>query len=333
VDNTNESPVILSLCTGMRGLERGLERAVGPVTVAAYLEIEAFIIYNLVRQMESGLLDPAPVWTNIKTFPARQFYGKIHGIVGGYPCPGESVAGLRELHKYHGWLWPDIRRIVAATRPVFCFFENVAAHLTGTYPVVYRSLRKMGYAVEAGIYSAEEIGATHERERLYILAIMGNPGLLRSERTKQQATGVIESDKKMADTNSMATERKPGNILRTNGKVTTTVRGKSASSGKEMADANNMGFEEQCKQFAVRSKHDSIKCSGDKFPAGQGEYQHEWEAPRTVKPGLGCTVNGYNFRNDLLRMYGNGVVEQTAELAFSDLLNKHIRTSSQRNTP
>ena len=37
-------------------------------------------------------------------------------------------------------------------------------------------------------------------------------------------------------------------------------------------------------------------------------YQHEWEEPRTIEPGVGCTVNGYNFRNDLLRMYGNGVV-------------------------
>jgi hypothetical protein len=37
---------------------------------------------------------------------------------------------------------------------------------------------------------------------------------------------------------------------------------------------------------------------------------------------LGCTINGYNFRNDLLRMYGNGVVEQTAEIAIRDLLKK-----------
>lgn len=42
-----------------------------------------------------------------------------------------------------------------------------------------------------------------------------------------------------------------------------------------------------------------------------------------TQSSLGSTVNGYNFREDLLRAYGNGVVEQTAELAFTDLMRKH----------
>lgn len=44
-------------------------------------------------------------------------------------------------------------------------------------------------------------------------------------------------------------------------------------------------------------------------------------APR-VESSMGFTVNGYNYREDLLRMAGNAVVEQTAELAFIELLNK-----------
>ncbi len=36
VDNPFKSPNVLSLCTGMRGLERGLERAIGDITVSAY---------------------------------------------------------------------------------------------------------------------------------------------------------------------------------------------------------------------------------------------------------------------------------------------------------
>lgn len=61
------------------------------------------------------------------------------------------------------------------------------------------------------------------------------------------------------------------------------------------------------------------------FPMGQGYEQYEWEHPREVEPGLGSTVNGYNFREDLLRALGNSVVEQTAELAFIDLLQKHLK--------
>jgi DNA (cytosine-5)-methyltransferase 1 len=94
VDHT-KPPSILSICTGMRGLERGLERVIGNITVAAYVEIEAFIIYNLVKQMEQGVVAPAPVWTDLKTFPGPSFHGKIHGIVGGYPCQPFSLAGKR----------------------------------------------------------------------------------------------------------------------------------------------------------------------------------------------------------------------------------------------
>ncbi len=167
MDNPIKSPAVLSFCPGVLGLERGLERAIGKIRVMAYVEIEAFIIANLVAGMEAGVVDPAPIWTDAKTFDASPFRGKIHGIIGGYPCPGESLAGLREGHLYKGFLWPSIRRAISATRPLWCYFENVEAHLTGTFPIVLRSLHNMGYRVEAGIFTAEEVGATQEREREY----------------------------------------------------------------------------------------------------------------------------------------------------------------------
>ena len=51
--------------------------------------------------------------------------------------------------------------------------------------------------------------------------------------------------------------------------------------------------------------------------------QYTWEAPR-VKSRLDLTAHGYDFTNDVLRMAGNGVVEQVAELAFIDLLAQHL---------
>jgi hypothetical protein len=95
VDNPFESPAILSLCPGILGLERGIERAIGPVRVAAYVEIEAFIVANLVAAMEAGLLAPAPIWTDVKTLNAKVFRKRIHGIIGGYPCQPFSLAGNR----------------------------------------------------------------------------------------------------------------------------------------------------------------------------------------------------------------------------------------------
>jgi DNA modification methylase len=39
-----------------------------------------------------------------------RFVERIHGIIGGYPCPGESLAGLREGHLYKGFIWPAITK-------------------------------------------------------------------------------------------------------------------------------------------------------------------------------------------------------------------------------
>jgi hypothetical protein len=59
------------------------------------------------------------------------------------------------------------------------------------------------------------------------------------------------------------------------------------------------------------------------WPAGQGREQFDWERSR-LEPSLGSTIDGYNYREDLLRMAGNAVVEQQAELAFRMLIQKFI---------
>jgi hypothetical protein len=85
-----------------------------------------------------------------------------------------------------------------------------------------------------------------------------------------------------------------------------------------------------------RGRAEQLNTNGQKgrinqFPAPRGYEQYEWEAPRVVEPGMGCTVNGYNFRIDLLRAYGNSVVEQTAELAFITLLQLHANNQPKKD--
>ena len=162
---------IISFCTGYGGIELGLELAGVNVRTVAACEIETYAIANLVEKMESGALEPFPIWTDLKTFDSRPFRGKIHGITGGYPCQPFSHAGQRKGTEDPRHLWPYICKHIDTIRPVWCFFENVSGHLTLGFDEVYKSLRGLGYSVEAGLFTASEVGAPHKRQRLFILAV------------------------------------------------------------------------------------------------------------------------------------------------------------------
>ncbi len=171
VDNTQN---IISFCTGYGGLEIGIRRAGVDVRTVVNVEIEAFCCANLVAKTEEGRMDNAPIWTDLKTFPAREFRGKIHGLIGGYPCQPFSSAGKRQGEKDPRHLWPYILKHIRAIRPVWCFWENVAGHTTMGLWRVLSDLEEEGYRVETGIFSAEEVGAPHQRKRVFILAKLPN---------------------------------------------------------------------------------------------------------------------------------------------------------------
>ena len=96
MDTTKELPTVVAFCAGYGGIERGLDLAGVEHRVVAYVEIEAFAIANLVSKMEAGLLPPAPIYTDIKTFPSHLFRGKVSILTGGYPCQPFSAAGKRK---------------------------------------------------------------------------------------------------------------------------------------------------------------------------------------------------------------------------------------------
>ncbi len=392
-------------------LEEGLERVIGHYTAAAYVEIESFCIFNLVAQMEKGLVGAAPIWTDIKTFPASAFYRKVHGIIGGYPCQPFSVAGEQRGEDDPRHLWPYIAKHIDAIRPTWCLFENVANHLNIGFETVKSELQRMGYHVEAGIYSAEEVGAPHQRRRLFILAILGNPQNYRHQCRKAiNSWGSRQSNSdwaqwsniwreperygpQLADTyhnghdgsqdgesltkrnddcqarsdNAIQSEgcssephrsnvgnaksidkRNEGNESRKSqvetgrpsnelantdcidGGLSKSERrledSEAIRSRESMAHTSSNGSEKDLEGGQSEFSHtNELEGRVDRWPARPGEQQHEWEAPRVIEPGLGCTVNGYNFREDLLRMYGNGVVPATAERAIIHLLNKHLQ--------
>jgi site-specific DNA-cytosine methylase len=169
--DTSKAVTHLGLCAGYGGIELGLKRAIPNLRSIALCEVEAFAIANLVAKMESGCLEPAPVWPNLKTFPWESFRGCVDILTGGYPCQPFSAAGKRQGSDDPRHLWrPYIARGIRILQPRICFFENVEGHISLGLSDVIEDLAGMGYRTTWGIFSASEVGAPHRRKRIFILA-------------------------------------------------------------------------------------------------------------------------------------------------------------------
>lgn len=162
----------ISLCTGGGGLDLGVELAIPCARPIVLVEREAFAVAHLVSAMEQGLLAPAPVWSDVRTFDGRPWRGLVDGVIGGIPCQPHSVAGKRLGQGDERDLWSSTRRIIAQSRPWFVLIENVGGMLSsGGAERLWRDLGRLGYAREVGLFAAAEVRATHERARLFVLAV------------------------------------------------------------------------------------------------------------------------------------------------------------------
>ena len=172
----------LDICTGSGMLGLGIKTAIPQLRTVAYVERESYAAASLVARMEDQALDRAPIWDDVTTLSSPEFLEFLQLfrpliVSGGYPCQPFSLAGKRLGEDDPRHLWPHIARFLEAHRPECCFFENVAGHLSLGFDAVVSDLERLGYRVAAGLFSAEEVGATHRRERLFILAVRKNGGL------------------------------------------------------------------------------------------------------------------------------------------------------------
>ena len=127
-------------------------------------------------------MDPAPIWTDLKTFPWAEFRDRVDVLTGGYPCQPFSSAGKRAGADDPRHLWPYIAEGIRILKPAICLFENVEGHITLGLSTVISDLEEMGYKAAWGIFSAAECGAPHQRKRVFIMANRQGAGLERYSR-------------------------------------------------------------------------------------------------------------------------------------------------------
>lgn len=263
--DTPQTITHISLCAGYGGIDLGLKRAIPDLRTIAFSEIEGYACANLVAKMEAGLLDAAPIWTNLKTFPWSEFSGKVDILSGGYPCQPFSAAGKRLGTEDPRHLWPFIADGIRLMQPRVCFFENVEGHVSLGLRAVIEELGNLGYETTWGIFSASEVGAPHQRKRIFILAHLIN------ERLQGRLCGRTHQEWK--DINGYAGCG-------------------GAGGGSRLADSNSAGSRKDWKQsqlWTVRTEQSSSNCwnpestkGNQGWPSRPGEPQHGWEPPQVV---------------------------------------------------
>jgi site-specific DNA-cytosine methylase len=141
----------------------------------AFVEWEDWPRAVLVAAQRAGYFAPAPIWDDLRSFDARPFRRAFNIVLAGYPCQPFSAAGKRGGAADPRHLWPEVARIVRECAPEWVFLENVAGHVTLGLETVLRELWRMGYTPAAGLFSAAEVGAPHQRLRIFILAHTDEP--------------------------------------------------------------------------------------------------------------------------------------------------------------
>ena len=195
-----ETTTHLSLCSGYSGIGLGLKGIFPTLREIAHVEIEAYAIANLVAKMEEFKLPPAPIFTNLKTFPFASFRGCVDIISGGFPCQPFSTAGKRKASEDPRHLFPYIKDGIAACRPRLVFLENVEGIISAKMPdgtsvlkYVLTELESVGYKATAGVFSAAEVGASHQRKRVFILGVanscVNERWNIRGQKSESKLTG------------------------------------------------------------------------------------------------------------------------------------------------
>jgi DNA (cytosine-5)-methyltransferase 1 len=139
-------------------------------TVCA-VEWEPYPASVLCARQNDGLLPPFPIWDDIQTFDGKPWAGIVDVVSGGFPCQDISVAGKGDgLDGERSGMWTHMARVVGEVRPRFVFVENSPMLVTRGLERVLGDFAQMGYDCKWTVMGAADIGAPHQRDRIWIVA-------------------------------------------------------------------------------------------------------------------------------------------------------------------
>ena len=151
-----------SICSGYGGLDMAVE---------AYFDAKTIWMADIDKSAAKAISENwnLPNLGDIKNIDWLQVE-PIDILTAGYPCQPFSNAGKRQGEKDARHLWPFIKEIISILRPSVVVLENVRGHLTLGFKEVLKDLAEIRYDAKWGIIRASDVGAPHQRARLFIIA-------------------------------------------------------------------------------------------------------------------------------------------------------------------
>jgi len=135
------------------------------------VEWEAYPASVLCARQNDGLLPTFPIWDDIQTFDARPWAGIVDVVSGGFPCTDISAAGKGAgIDGEQSGMWREMARVICEVRPGYVFVENSPMLTSRGLGRVLGDLASMGFDAKWGVLGAADVGANHQRDRIWIVA-------------------------------------------------------------------------------------------------------------------------------------------------------------------
>jgi DNA (cytosine-5)-methyltransferase 1 len=252
-------------------------------TVCA-VEWEPYPASVLCARQNDGLLPPFPIWDDVCSFDGKPWRGIVDVISGGFPCQDISAAGKGVgIEGERSGMWGEMARIIHEVRPRFVFVENSPMLTSRGLGRVLGDLATMGFDAKWGVLGANDIGANHQRDRIWIRAKLADPQRMGwKERTSER--GTLEKQEGSSDIGD---------------------RSETSSEGQAFADTQCTGLERRknCGKQEVTWTRSGGAPIGDR----------EWWA---TEPNVGRVANGLAARMERIKAIGNGQVPLCAATAW-----------------
>ena len=312
-------------------------------TVCA-VEWEPYPASVLCARQNDGLLPPFPIWDDIQTFDGNPWRGIVDVVSGGFPCQDISAAGKGAgIDGERSGMWGEMARIIHEVRPRFVFVENSPMLTSRGLGRVLGDLASMGFDARWGVLGAADVGANHQRDRIWIVAKwrgqLSHAQHDRIRRWEQQQEGVKTQTGEIANTNSIGLQ-KPAHQQELESQGCNQLQIEQSRDSREMAYTIGIGLEtkrpEQQTTRIGRKSQELAHTQNEgnvwrEWQLGFAQQKHHQGRSATngrrewwqIEPNVGRVADGVAARVDRLKAIGNGQVPICAATAFR-ILSKDI---------